>query len=800
MSTSAKSAVDRLPPQTKFIVGNEACERFSYYGIRSILAGYITGEVARGGLGQSADTSTTIIHLFIFANYFMPLLGAWLSDRLIGRYYTILYVSLVYCLGNAVLACSDFFHTVDAKLVCLCAGLGLIAIGSGGIKPCVSAFMGDQFKPEQGHLLQKAYGAFYWAINFGSFFSFLVVPAVKNHSGYGWAFGVPGILMALATLIFWVGTKHYTRIQPSIESRKTGFFSVFAEAFRNQGGSRAAPLFNLVATLGLPTVAMVALTYLALHQGPARFSGPPNLEGADIRGLYALASRLAQPADPVSSHLSQRLPAPLRQALVEYLGSGADAPALQARLAEGLNPIVNGPALYEPGRFAGVILRSETRRRIAGNPQGPDLIRLNRLLVEDAYPESIRNQLVHEPTPLARSIGWAALGCVGLWYLLVVAASLLHQTALGDSFWQAARNRFSERDIAAARSLSPILFIFALVPVFWALFDQTTSTWVLQGQKMEPLRMFRSSVPDLAAEDLTDLPALATKLEAGSDELAAFLKASCSEKTRALLAKFQGTNTDPAPLQVALLADLNRILGTGSIHDAKRFAGVTLSEPARKLLDKAPTGDERARLNRLLLEDAYPHAIARRYAFAIGAEQMQSANPALVMVLVPLLTLVAYPRLGRLATPLRRMSAGMFFAAASYVVVAGLQQRLEGGAHPSVLWQTVPYLILTTGEVLLSTTGLEFAFAEAAPEMRSTIMSFWLLTVAFGNLVVSAITKLLGGGHDAASVSTTRFLLYAALTAAVGVLFSLVAVSYRYRHPTFRALIGEAPGEPGATA
>ncbi|MGO9476573.1 MAG: hypothetical protein ACLP7I_01370 [Limisphaerales bacterium] len=90
MSTTAKSAVERWPRQIKFIVGNEACERFSYYGMRSILAGYITGAVLHGGLGQEVDTSTEIIHLFVFVNYFMPLFGAWLSDKVIGRYHTIL--------------------------------------------------------------------------------------------------------------------------------------------------------------------------------------------------------------------------------------------------------------------------------------------------------------------------------------------------------------------------------------------------------------------------------------------------------------------------------------------------------------------------------------------------------------------------------------------------------------------------------------------------------------------------------------------------------------------------------------
>ena len=154
---------DRWPPQVKFIVGNEACERFSFYGMKSILAGYIGGEIARGGLGQSPDAATSIIHTFVFAVYFMPLFGAWLSDRIVGRYHTILWVSLFYCAGHGVLACSDLFLSTGAKLSCLFTGLTLIAFGAGGIKPCVSAFMGDQFTAKQSHLLQKAYGAFYWS-------------------------------------------------------------------------------------------------------------------------------------------------------------------------------------------------------------------------------------------------------------------------------------------------------------------------------------------------------------------------------------------------------------------------------------------------------------------------------------------------------------------------------------------------------------------------------------------------------------------------------------------------------------
>jgi POT family proton-dependent oligopeptide transporter len=179
MTTANNVASNRFPPQIRYIIGNEACERFSYYGIRSILALYISTVLYRHlPDGEAKDRATSIIHTFIFANYFTPLIGAWLSDKLWGRYNTILYVSLIYCLGNAILALGV------GSIWGLYIGLAFVALGSGGIKPCVSAFCGDQFRPDQAPLLQKAYGLFYWSINFGSFFSFLVIPWVKDTAGY----------------------------------------------------------------------------------------------------------------------------------------------------------------------------------------------------------------------------------------------------------------------------------------------------------------------------------------------------------------------------------------------------------------------------------------------------------------------------------------------------------------------------------------------------------------------------------------------------------------------------------------
>ena len=177
--------------------------------------------------------------------------------------------------------------------------------------------------------------------------------------------------------------------------------------------------------------------------------------------------------------------------------------------------------------------------------------------------------------------------------------------------------------------------------------------------------------------------------------------------------------------------------------------------------------------------------------FAIGAEQMQSANAAFVMALVPLMIWL-YPRIEKLTgirvTPLRRMGAGLVFGALAYVIVGLLQTRLDGGERLSVLWQALPYLLLTTGEVLLSVTGLEFAFTQATAEMKSIITSFWLLTISLGNLFVPLLTKFKGyllhtasGEGGSASVNASTFYLYAGLTLAVAVVFAAIAMRYKER-------------------
>jgi POT family proton-dependent oligopeptide transporter len=119
--------------------------------------------------------------------------------------------------------------------------------------------------------------------------------------------------------------------------------------------------------------------------------------------------------------------------------------------------------------------------------------------------------------------------------------------------------------------------------------------------------------------------------------------------------------------------------------------------------------------------------------------QMQALNPLLVMLLIPFNNLVLYPALRRAGlepTALRRMGLGIALSALAWVVAGAIQLWIDGGAPVSISWQVVPYLLLTFGEVLVSATGLEFAYSQAPAAMKGVIMSYWSLSVTFGNLWV----------------------------------------------------------------
>ncbi|PAV55641.1 hypothetical protein WR25_25907 [Diploscapter pachys] len=206
------------PPAVFFMLGNELCERFSFYGMRAILTLYLKFEHH-----FSNSTATLIYHLFSCIAYFTPLIGSLLADCWLGRFKVILFGSIIYVFGHALLSGGAVpFLSTGVRSTFDFSGLLVIALATGAIKPCVSAFAADQFREDQADLRAQFFSFFYFAINTGSLFAIFLTPILRGRvhcmgSKYCFplAFGVPGVLMLIALLIFLAAVKLYKKPPPS---------------------------------------------------------------------------------------------------------------------------------------------------------------------------------------------------------------------------------------------------------------------------------------------------------------------------------------------------------------------------------------------------------------------------------------------------------------------------------------------------------------------------------------------------------------------------------------------------------
>ncbi|HEY9001585.1 MAG TPA: POT family MFS transporter [Mucilaginibacter sp.] len=426
----------RFPKSVPFIIGNEAAERFSYYGLRSILATFLvaqfynpTGNAALTTVAEARANEST--HLFVTLSYFMPLVGGILADWFLGKYRVILWISMIYCLGNV------FTSSFTTNVSLFSTGLVLIAIGAGGIKSCVSANVGDQFDKSNQDLLSKVYGWFYFSINAGSMVSTVLIPWLYAHYGPRIAFGIPGILMALATIIFYSGRKMYVKVPPA-----------------------------------------------------------------------------------------------------------------------GVNK--------------------------------------NNFVFISAY----------------------ALGNIS-------------RKQKGQSWLDVAKGKFDPEKVEGIKAVYRVMTVFFFALAFWIVWDQNLSEWVLQAAKMD------------------------------------------------------------------------RTINLGF------------------------------------------------FKFEILAGQVQTFNPVFLLIFIPLFNYVVYPwfdKIGLKTTPLRRLGVGLILTALSFVIIAIAQTSIDNGGHPTIWWQVFAYVILSAAEVLVSITGLEYAYTHSPKTMKSTMTAVWLLVVAAGNLVTAMVNGNIADG------------------------------------------------------
>jgi POT family proton-dependent oligopeptide transporter len=198
-----KNPIRRLaqhPAGFWFVFSGELAERASFYGMRTILALYMTD-----ALGFSQGGGATVMKAFMAACYLTPFLGGWIAEHRLGRFKTILYYSLPYIVGHLVLGGVQ-------NEAGLAVALALLALGSGAIKPNTSVLMGQIYDAKgRGALLTEAFSLYYAAVNIGSAATSLSLPLIRNRYGYGTALMIPAVLMAVAFAIFGSGFGHYPK-------------------------------------------------------------------------------------------------------------------------------------------------------------------------------------------------------------------------------------------------------------------------------------------------------------------------------------------------------------------------------------------------------------------------------------------------------------------------------------------------------------------------------------------------------------------------------------------------------------
>jgi len=199
-----------------FIFSGELAERASFYGMKAMLLLYLVQV-----FGYKEKDASSIYHLYVAACYFTPLIGGLLADQFLNKYWTIVAFAVPYVIGQFTVGLSNESVMFGA--------LGLLAFGSGVIKPNISTLMGktyDQQRPGQKALLNQAFTWFYVAINLGSAFSTLVCPRLRDHfgkvdpvtkvpadpqAGYFAAFLFPAVLMVVALVFFALGKRYYAK-------------------------------------------------------------------------------------------------------------------------------------------------------------------------------------------------------------------------------------------------------------------------------------------------------------------------------------------------------------------------------------------------------------------------------------------------------------------------------------------------------------------------------------------------------------------------------------------------------------
>ncbi|KAH8287397.1 hypothetical protein KR054_006685, partial [Drosophila jambulina] len=654
------------PKSVFFIISNEFCERFNYYGMRTVLVLYLSRV-----LGYSDDTATVVFHVFTMFVYFLCVFGAIISDSWLGKFKTILYLSMVYICGSVLLTLGAIGPLNLPIETFTMLGLALIALGSGGIKPCVSAFGGDQFKvPEQVKQITSFFSLFYFSINAGSLISTTVTPILREDVScfndincYPLAFGVPAVLMIISVIIFVLGRSLYKMKPPA--------------------GNMVVLVSSTIWT-ALTTKCKEKKTNPREHW----------LDYADVK----YDRQLIDDVKVLMRVLFLYLPLPVFWALFDQQGSRW---TFQATRMDG----DMGAWDIKPDQLQVL---------------NPLLILLFIPLYDVAFYPALR--LVGISRPLQKLTMGGILAGVAFIISGVVELNL----------------EKTYPDLPYAHNVQ--------LRIFNAENCQYQLSGMLNGNQLQPFQVPALNVytdKDVYVENESNLIYTLSSTEAGcvgysgshvltqNTAWSLFLNPRNVSQTHYWEKDFVDKPSESHPL----------------------IRNVANIDPTLKVVWRSVSKNE------VVYDDYANETLLTRvnsgeYAVFVGDSNIGSFNVHTGGVYTLLIVL---------------NSAGTY--------TANLVTITEPNSM-NILWLIPQYVIMTLGEVMFSVTGLEFSYAQAPPSMKSVLQACWLLTVAFGNVIVVIIAEAALFESQA-----SEFFLFAGLMFADMLLFMVMAYYYVPNNP-----------------
>lgn len=664
---SPKLCGTNYPVSIAFIVVNEFCERFSYYGMKAVLTLYFIHY-----LHWDKNLSTAVYHAFSSLCYFTPLLGAVIADSWLGKFKTVIYLSIVYVIGHVVKSVGAIPDVGDSTVhvVLSVLGLVLIAFGTGGIKPCVAAFGGDQFDEEHTEERIKFFSIFYMSINAGSVLSTIVTPIlrgdVKCFGGdcYALAFGVPAALMVIALVVFISGSGLYKKSPPE-----------------------GNVLVRVCKCIGFA----IRNRWKNSKKNPKRGHW---LDWAEEK----YPKRLIQEIKMVFRVLVLYIPLPMFWALFDQQGSRWTLQATRMNMDFG----------------GGFVVKPDQMQMLNA------LLILVFIPIFDMGIYPLIGLCRIKLTPLRKMAAGMILAALAFCAATVVEINVIKTVVEPPPAKESLVQVYNLMD-------SEVTVQF---PGHTVLSDPIKSHEDPSGYTSLPLTGESQLYTVTVTHGGTEYQCGLTFTEQTAYSL--FLHTAQPGGTVCKLVKDHITKSETGAAYLRFInthtENINITVGTDKFYPAANYGiSQNISVP-------------RGEYNGVVCETN-----SDQYHIDLG-----------------LLDFGAF-----YTVILSKESNGL--------IVKKMEDIQANNIH--IAWQVPQYFFITAGEVMFSITGLEFSYSQAPASMKSVLQAGWLMTVAFGNVIVLIVAE--GAGME----QWTEFLLFAALLVAVSIIFSIMAYFYTYVDP-----------------